>query len=412
MTVPLGARRLRRAAVVPFVAIALVLILSFVVLAIDTGLIFTAVGQMQRTADASALAGASGLMDGGSVVRHRAIESAWLNPVIGEAVASQDLTVEIGNWSGVDRAFTPTPDEGVDDVLPNAVHVTGDRPDMGLFFAPVIGTMTTHVRRDAVAVSGSGTCAGIWGLEGVTTDGGIVTDSYDSYAGAYGPGNMRPHGDVCSCRDIIVNGVGNIRGDAMYGEGYQFVPYGTSYEVTGVIDDHYCDMPSFDVDFDDPAINNDNATIGLTARGRDPFNGSPWDLYVTGNDHLTLAGGTYYWTSAMIDGQAYVEVLGPTTIYVTGSANFTGGGLVNTTGDPKDLIIYCSGDVVNLSGNAGFYGGVIAPSSTVILEGTGDYYGTILSRVLDVDGDSTIHVDESLVFELFGLEAMAPRLVE
>ena len=68
MAGPLKARRLRRAAVVPFVAIALVLILSFVVLAIDTGLIFTAVGQMQRTADASALAGATGLMDGGSVV--------------------------------------------------------------------------------------------------------------------------------------------------------------------------------------------------------------------------------------------------------------------------------------------------------------------------------------------------------
>lgn len=206
--------------------------------------------------------------------------------------------------------------------------------------------------------------------------------------------------------------MGNIRGDALYGEGYSFIPYGTSYEVTGVIDDHYCDTPSFDVNFEDAAVNNDNATIGLTARGNDPFLGSPGDLYVTGNDHLTLAGGTYYFTSAMLDGQAYLEILGPTTIYVTGPATFTGGGIINNTQDPKDLVIYANGDTVNLSGNSAFYGGVVAPQSLVILEGTTDFFGTILGRILDIDGDATIHVDESLVFELFGIEAVAPVLVQ
>jgi hypothetical protein len=404
--------RLRRAGVVPFVAVALVMLLSFVALAVDSGLIFCATGEMQRAADSSALAGATGLMQGGSVVRHRSIESAGRNPVIGAGVAAQELNIVIGNWSGADHVFTPTPDEGVDDILPNAVHVTGDRPNIGLFFAPIMGTMATHVRRDAIAVSGGGNCAGVWGLEGVTSDGDILTDSYDSYAGRYGPGNMRPHGDICSCRDIVVNGSGNIHGDALYGDGYAFVPFGTSYEVTGVIDDHYCDLPSFSADFDGAALTNDNATIGRTFRGRDPFNGSPWDLYVTGTDHLTLTGGTYYFTSAMLDGQAYLEILGPTTIYVTGPATFTGGGIINRTQDPKDLVIYCSGDTVNLSGNAAFYGGVVAPQSLVVLEGTGDYYGTILGRILDIDGDATIHVDESLVFELFGIEAIAPVLVE
>ena len=32
--------------------------------------------------------------------------------------------------------------------------------------------------------------------------------------------------------------------------------------------------------------------------------------------------------------------------------------------------------------------------------------------VLDIDGDATIHVDEALVFELFGIEAIAPVLVQ
>jgi hypothetical protein len=403
----------RRGAVVPLVAIAIVVLLSFVALAVDGGLIYFATSQMQRAADASALAGASGLMDGGSVARQRSIESAGRNQVIGHAVSSQELDVVIGNWSGADRLFTETPDEGVDDVLPNAVHVTGDRPNIGLFFAPVMGTSVTHVRRGAVAVSGAGNCAGVWGLEGVTTDGDILTDSYDPEAGHYGPGNMRPHGDICSCGDIIVNGSGNIHGDTIYGEGHAFIPYGTSYEVTGVIDDHYCETPSFDVDYADAAINNDNATIGRTFRGRDPFNGSHWDLYVSGNDHLTLNGGTYYFTSALLEGQAYLEILGPTTIYVDGGpATFTGGGVINTTQEAGDLIIYANGDTVNLSGNSAFYGGVVAPQSTVILEGTTDFFGTILARVLDIDGDATIHVDEALVYELFGIEAIAPVLVQ
>ncbi len=412
MSGPLRSARCRRGAVLILVVIAIVMLLSFVALAVDGGLIYFATSQMQRTADASALAGASGLMEGGSVVRHRSIDSAGRNQVLGDGVAAQELDILIGDWSGADRLFTPAPDQGVNDVLPNAVHVTGDRPNIGLFFAPVMGTSVTHVRRDAIAVSGSGVCAGIWGLEGITSDGDILTDSYDSSIGRYGPGNIRPHGDICSCHDIVINGSGYIRGDAMYGEGYSFVPYGTSYEVTGVIDDHYCEMPSFEADFEGAALNNDNDTIGLTHRGRDPFGGSQWDLYVSGNDHLTLAGGTYYFTSVMLDGQGYVEILGPTTIYVTGPASFTGGGVINRTDDASNLIVYANGDTVNLSGNATFYGGVVAPNSTVTLEGTGDYFGTILSRVLDIDGDATIHVDEALVFELFGIEAVAPVLVQ
>ena len=402
----------RRAAVVPFVAVAILMLLSFVALAIDSGLIFSAVGQMQRAADASALGGATGLMEGGSVVRQRSIESAWRNLVIGEGVSSQELDIEIGNWSGADRAFTPTPDEGVDDVLPNAVHVTGDRPNIGLFFAPVMGTMTTHVRRDAIAISGSGVCAGVWGLEGVRTNGGIVTDSYDSYAGHYGPGNMRPHGDVCSCQDIVINGVGQILGDALYGEGYSFVPNGTSYEVRGVVDDHPCSVPDIDIDFAAAAIDNDNDTIGLTHGGRDPFGGKPWDLRLTANYHLTLEGGTYYFTSVTVVSLAYIEVTGPTTIYVDGPATFTGGGIVNLTQDPKDLVICAAGPTVDLGGTADFYGAVVAPNAAVDLEGTGDFYGTVLGQFLTFSGDAVIHVDESLVFELFGIEAVAPVLVE
>ena len=100
----------RRGNIVVFVAIALVLILSFAALAVDGGLIYSALGEMQRAADSSALAGASGLMT--QEGRERAIEYAALNDVINRPVEAGELDMTIGNWDGVTRTFQPGPDEG------------------------------------------------------------------------------------------------------------------------------------------------------------------------------------------------------------------------------------------------------------------------------------------------------------
>jgi len=399
----------RRATVVPFVAVTVIVLLGFASLAVDVGYICVAAGQMQRTADASALAGASALLLGSEPVHQRAIEVAEQNPVSQDPVTPDELNIVIGNWEAREQSFTPA--SGDETVCPNAVHVTGTRSEMALFFAPVLGVNETSVQREAIALFGSGRCAGLWGLDAVTVDGSITTDSYDS-SEAYGDGNRRANGDVCSCRDIEANGNIEIRGDAMYGDGYDFIPSGSAYSVWGVIDDHQCGVPSFDADFDGAAVDNDNDTIGTTQRGRDPFEGSPWDLHITGNDSLTLTGGTYYFTSVLIDGQGTVEVTGPTTIYVTGPADFTGGGIFNTSAYPPDLVIYSSGSTVNLSGNSAFYGGVVAPDSDIILEGTSDCYGTLLGRTLDFDGDAVVHVDETLVSELFGIDPAAPVIVK
>ena len=54
----------------------------------------------------------------------------------------------------------------------------------------------------------------------------------------YGPGNRRPNGDICSCKNININGSVNIFGDAMYGDGYSFITSGTSYNVWGIVGNH------------------------------------------------------------------------------------------------------------------------------------------------------------------------------
>lgn len=400
----------RRGAVAVLVATMLVVMVGFMALTVDVGYMYVAAAEMQRTADASALAGASGLME--QEAHSQALEYGTLNRVVNQAVIPSELDVEMGNWDGVAQTFTPLPTDDTDDVLPNAVQVRGTRTHIDLFFAGVLGHDFTSVRRSATAVAGAGVCAGIWGLDGVTVDGEVTTDSYDSTDGTYGPGNMRPNGDMCSCRDIVVNGGITIRGDAMYGEGYDFIPFGNSYEVLGMIAEQGCNEPDIDINYAWAALNNDNDIIPLTFNGRDPYQGNPGHLYVTGNDHLTLPPGTFYFNTALLDGQAYLEITGPTTLYIDGNATLTGGGIVNLSQDPLDLIIYVRGPQVSLRGSAAFYGALIAPTATVQLEGTFDFFGTVLARILDLDGNVTFHVEESLVFNLFGIKSVIPVLVK
>jgi hypothetical protein len=385
---------------------------GFVALSVDVGYILVARGEMQRTVDASALAGASAVLEeeGTSKARLRAYEWGTSNPIHQDLLIQQELDVAVGYWEG--RTATFYEHTGTEGFAPNAVHVTGDRPELDLFFARALGFSTTRVTKEAIAVYAAGYCAGLWGLEGVTVDGSIVTDSYDASAGNYGSSNIRANGDICSCQDLVVNGGIEIRGDAMFGKSYAFIPQGTSYSVWGNIAEHGCAPPEYEADFDAAAANNDNATIGVTTKGNSPFSGAQFDLYVTGNDSLVITGGVYYLTSLAIDGQATISVTGPTTFFVTGLVNLGGGGILNLTEVPANLIIYSNSTWVYLRGDSGFYGAVIAPNADIQVVGDSELFGTLLGRTLDFDGNMIVHVDESLVADIFGMGGPAPALVK
>ncbi len=411
-----GGSHRRRGIVVPVVAATLVVLVGFVVLSVDVGHIYNSRTDMQNAVDSGALAGASGLPEGTSVVYARTTEYAGRNAVAGTPVAAGELTVVIGNWEASRGEFFPL--TGAETVSPNAVRVVGRRNGVPLYFAPIFGVSTTSIQRSAISTVGSGKCLGIWGLEGITGDGNLLTDSYISEDGGYGGGNVHPNGDICSNQDIFLNGSVGIHGDAMFGEGYTLETSGNAYEIWGVVDDHCCDPVAPPIDMVAASNTNDNNLIGLTDDGSlDPFALGPWDFLVEGNSgrNLTLNGGSYYFTSASLGGQATVTVTGvdgPTVIFLDGPGDFSGGGLINLTQEPANLIIYSTGATLVVSGNAGFYGAVIAPNAIVQLTGTSDFYGTIMARILDIDGTADVHVDETLVENLFGPDAVAPVLVD
>ena len=75
-----------------------------------------------------------------------------------------------------------------------------------------------------------------------------------------------------------------------------------------------------------------------------------------------------------------------------------GGGIVNTTLDPKRLIIYGGPDTkeVVLSGGAQSYFGVYAPAAAIEIKGNSELFGAIVGDSLKLNGTARIHFDKSM----------------
>jgi hypothetical protein len=391
------------------VLVVIFVLLGCVALAVDVGFIYDARGAMQSAVDASSLAGASALQTGHGPARTRAVEYATKNSIAKQALQSNEMTVTIGNWDGLLGQFFPAAES--DPITPNAIRVRGERDGVPLFFASVFGKSTTNLDRFATAVQGGAHCLGIWGLEGVSAQGDIVTDSYDKRTGNYGGSNVRPNGDLCSCSDLTVGGDTSIHGDAIYGENDELIIHGSSYEVWGVTGSQDCNFNPPEFDLTAECLANDNALIPPTDDGSSPWQGQG-RMFLTDNDVLTLPPGKFCVDSIRIVSMARLEVTGPTQIYISGNADFGGQGIINTTADPRNLVIYGTGATMSYSGGSTFYGGIVAPETNIIFVGDSTNYGVMVGKTLDFRGSTIVHVEESLIKDLYGLEAIAPALVE
>jgi len=125
-------------------------------------------------------------------------------------------------------------------------------------------------------------------------------------------------------------------------------------------------------------------------------------LFIRPNDNLTLAQGTYYFESIDFgapkpnDVHGSLTVTGPTTIHVNGDFGATANGVINTSTDPHNLTLIMSGTKFKLTGNASFYGTIIAPNADVKLSGTAEMHGALIADTIKFGGNFQFHVDESL----------------
>lgn len=386
-------------------------------LSIDVAYSLVVVHQLQNAADASALAGVQQVRFGGLEARLASINLALENRAGGSPVELTDNPtnaaageIVIGRWNRNDKVFRPTL------YAPNAVKVVTNRTNTSLsgpvqlFFGSIIGTQTVQISRDAIAMIGGGTGAGIIALNPHeknaftvsgdatvhTCDGNIQVNSDDPSSAAFLNGNLTvdaPH--------LNVTGVGRVVGNATL----------TGDLVNGApaIPDPLADLPA-------PSWNpaDDMGTVWLT--GGENLHIEPG--YYSGgilvnNGELTLSPGIY-----ILDGMG-LNISGTATFtaegvmfYVigTGCVDITGTGYVTITPPNPDIHDYPGSDtyeyisifqardntnesriigtsVLNLEGTLYF------PAAHLKLGGTGDGFGNqLIADTIEIHGTGDMYI--------------------
>ena len=270
---------------------------------------------------------------------------------------------------------------------------------------------------------------GLFARDGLTFNGDISTDSYDSRLGTYasqatntdtGGTHARLNGHVGSNATIRTTGSAmHVRGNAIPGPLSQVESSG-SPTITGdtLPRRDSIDLPDPDLaDFQAAMAVNSNADIKVSSGGgtnkngggggKPPYDSRTMSLVATGQKIVTLEGGTYFFRDIRLTGGAELRVTSASVIYVTGQFDLGGGTLTNTTGIPANLRVYAhpyalpGGTVsqhseVSVSGGAGAALAVYAPEVDITVNGDADVYGAMVGRTIKSTGNAYYHYDEAL----------------
>lgn len=253
----------------------------------------------------------------------------------------------------------------------------------------------------------------MFGDAGVTLNGTIFTDSYDSAVGTYasqatnvhpvtGKTYAKANGDVGSNKDISANGTADIYGSAVPG------PDGAVFFSGGVF------------------------IAGSTTPNKDPVTLEP-PVYappipsggafkLPGGSPTLLTAGQYRFDSLQMNASEVLKIQGEVDLYIdgdmlmaaqaaieitpgaklnvyhgTGNVQLAGNGLVNTSKVPRNFVLKSSTTgTVKLAGNADFYGGIYAPLAFVNPVGTSLTFGALVGKKIQNVGTADFHYDEDL----------------
>lgn len=152
----------RRGAVAVQVAIAMTVMVGFAALTIDVGAMYNAKAELQRTADAAALAAAAmlGEYQTGApqeAARDRAVEFAAANGVWGQSMfvdRQSDVTFGRAVFDPSSSKYDFVPTQNMPDAVRVTVRMTEDSANgpLSLFFASIFGTDSTELSADAIAM--------------------------------------------------------------------------------------------------------------------------------------------------------------------------------------------------------------------------------------------------------------------
>lgn len=248
--------------------------------------------------------------------------------------------------------------------------------------------------------------------DGITSNGGIRIDAFDSRTG----------NRVLGAADIATNSIekGSIRlnssalvdGTVWAGEGgniddtTQFPgrTWGTdnvvwkNWSVTTEGEKQLAgqvELPEVDI----PDGSKKDEKIKLNWKGGQVEPGMYEELQATSTGVAELTPGQYYFDSVKLSGSASLAVAGdqPAIIYVRDKLQITGGSLSNSSKTPRNLIFVLGpGADVNIAGGAEAYAVFYGPKAEIKITGGSRVYGAAVAEEINLSGGPSFTYDVSL----------------
>lgn len=226
-------------------------------------------------------------------------------------------------------------------------------------------------------------------------NGGTYTDSYDSDSGTYAATMRLEGGDVGSNGYVDISGTADINGDAGTASAGEL-----SIGGAGVVSGDTTTTAPMQV-FDPVSVEdinyakaNNTAPGGLS--GAFNYNAGNKSLRVNPGNTLTLANGTYYFSSMDISGDVVIPAGSTVKIYIDGDIQVQSMAKINAAGVPLQCQIYSRGSLIRINGGAEVRSVVYAPDTEIRLTGGGDLYGAYVGNVATDNGGSNFHYDRAL----------------
>jgi hypothetical protein len=378
-------RRHERGVALIWVVITFTVLLGLVGLALDTARVLLVAHELQNAADASALAGAQWVRTDKAAARAAALAIAAANTAENVSITLPDNPdnladgkIVLGRFDRSTQTFTPTTS------APNAVKViacrtSGQNGALPLIFGPIFNVSTSNVWRQAIAMAGGGTGAGLIALRGDKTG---LTLQGNSILNVNGGTIVVNSNDVGKA--IVAGNGADINGPSINVVG---TPDSSTYKI-----------------FDPAKIH-----TGVTATP-DPLAFLPapnWQtmpnrgpVAVTANQTVSLQPG-YYPEGISMNNTGSVLNLSP-GIYVIDVTKNKGGLQINSgTLNANGVMFYVLGGPVNLTGGTINITGIdpatyTYPSGTEIYEGVSIFQTSTADST--INGNNTLNLQGTLYF--------------
>ena len=363
-----------------YLTVVMVALVAFSSLAVDLGRVYVARAELQLAADAAARYGAAGMATGVTTAIDNAVNAAADNTADGSAVAiDRGADVELGNWDSTTKTFTALSGSARDNA--NAIRVTARRTSargnaVPLTWASVIGTRTCDVTVTAIARKAApAPGGGFMGLTQLEVGNNTRVNGYDSDLGAPGGSNVIGIGNLGSNAEVRVGNNTSINGDVALGPAGD---YDGGASVTGSVTrlSNAMNYP--------PTETPDVSSAG--------------SLILSQNQTLTLAAGTYNYTTIDLDNGATLEFSGPATLYVTEAITFNNNGsLLSGDGKPSHLRVRLVGAArFEVKNNATIVADVYGPQARFEANNDTEMRGALIASEVKFGNNAQLYYDRKL----------------